>query len=1503
MVKTPRGNMKTAHEHQSSRHTGNTSKTILIVDDSKSLNRLIQKALQREGFQVLQAFDGADALTLAASHPDSIMLLDYVLPDMTALQVIEQLRAQAYDIPFIIMTGQGDERVAVDMMKLGAREYISKQGYFLETLPRILWRVISELDQQQRVIQAEQALRESERRFRETLENVDLIALMLDLDGRITFCNESLLRLLGRSRDEVLGQEWFAAFLPPEIQQSLKKSFLEELARGEIFVHHENEILCASGERRLITWSNIILRDLHGNIIGTNSLGEDITERKQSEQRQQLIAKILLWLNCTEEQTGIIQKILLLLKEFSGVDAVGIRLQHGEHFPYYKTNGSSESILLQEGPLCMSAENNNSRQNNIAHATAGCICGTVFSGNIDPTQPFFTKGGSFWVNDTYEFLQKMPQEEQLFCTHCYCVQSGYASVTLVPLRAGDNIIGLLQLNDSHKNKFTRESIEFFEEIGVSIGIAITRKQTKEHLLQLRKAIETMHLGVTISNLNRKIVYTNPADATMHGYTEEELIGQPASIFAPPKLRHPLTLEEVEKSRNWIRESTNIRKDGSCFPVQLSSDIVRDTDGQPIAIVTTCEDITERKRAEETMTQERNLLRTLIDNLPDHIFVKDIEGRFLINNMAHTQSLGATNPDEIIGTTIFDYLPKPLAQQEHKTDLTVLQSGVPVLNQEQEFITPQGQSEWRLVTKVPLRDHENTITGLVGICRDISEQKRTQNALEARTKELEERMKELNCLFQISHLTENETLSLEALLEQTVNLLPTAWKYPDIACARIRVYEKQFATQNFTETSWKQESQIAINNSVIGLVQVYYLTEQPAEYEGPFLLEERRLIDIVAERLGELIEKKRSEKAIRESRKFLQSTLDSLATHIAILDEQGTILEVNASWKDFASTNELDRKNYCIGENYLHICETAAREWSTGGPEAASGIRMVIAQERESFYLEYPSHSLSTQRWFAMRVTRFQNDDSVRIVIAHENITERKEAEEALQNTLNELEYRVQKRTAELVLLNERLERASRLKDEFLANMSHELRTPLNAILGYAQILRHADNLTEHQQEALTTVKNSGEHLLSMINEILDLSKIEAGQMTLQFTDMVLSTFLKSLTDMIRVRAEQKGIMFSYKPEPGLPEGIRADAKRLREVLLNLLGNAVKFTDQGSVTFRVTSCRECAAVNDANQQTVPRRFPFTQILFEVEDTGTGIAPEHTQEIFLPFHQIDEQHHGIEGTGLGLTISRKLVEMMGSELHLESTPGTGSRFWFAIDVEEIPGAVHQDELPLPRITGYAGAPKTVLVIDDVAENREILLSVLLPLGFRVVEATNGEEGIERTLRVQPDMILLDLFMPGMSGFEFARHIRGMQQLNHIAVIAISASTFKEIRQRSLKAGCDDFLGKPLQVDDLLKLLETYLHIEWTYKKDSALREGEEERVQDASEGWERIPVAAQEELFQQAERGNVKRILEVLNHLEERFGVEQPPIVAELKTLAKHFDVDRIVEFLETEKKAV
>ncbi|WGV25801.1 ATP-binding protein [Halotia branconii] len=502
--------------------------------------------------------------------------------------------------------------------------------------------------------------------------------------------------------------------------------------------------------------------------------------------------------------------------------------------------------------------------------------------------------------------------------------------------------------------------------------------------------------------------------------------------------------------------------------------------------------------------------------------------------------------------------------------------------------------------------------------------------------------------------------------------------------------------------------------------------------------------------------------------------------------------------------------------------------------------------------------------------------------------------EQLANAFNQMAATLADSYHSLELKKELADTANRAKSEFLANMSHELRTPLNSILGYAQILQQDKAITSKQQNALRIIYQCGSHLLTLINDILDLSKIEAQKMELYKSDFHFPTFLQSVVEICQIRAEQKNISFIYQPSSELPTGVLADEKRLRQVLINLLSNAVKFTAKGGVKFIVSLVAQSSSLIENSQKNI------YIIRFQISDTGIGMSPEQVAKIFLPFEQVGDSKKQAEGTGLGLAISQKIVQLMGSTIQIKSEPNQGSTFWIDLELPESVDWIQSAKvINNSKIVDIVGNKKKILIVDDKWENRSVVIHLLEKIGFEMAEAANGQEGLEKALQFLPDLMITDLTMPVMDGFELTRRLRKKPQFQDLPIIVSSASVFESDQHQSIGIGADDFLPKPIQADDLFQKLQKYLQCEWIYEslqKSENLGESQLHKADTITN--ELIPPDLEEieQLYEMAMRGNIRGIREKaqkFKQLDEKLIV----FAEQLEQLAKNFQLEKIKEFIQ------
>jgi PAS domain S-box-containing protein len=533
---------------------------------------------------------------------------------------------------------------------------------------------------------------------------------------------------------------------------------------------------------------------------------------------------------------------------------------------------------------------------------------------------------------------------------------------------------------------------------------------------------------------------------------------------------------------------------------------------------------------------------------------------------------------------------------------------------------------------------------------------------------------------------------------------------------------------------------------------------------------------------DITERKRAEEELRTSRRFFEDSLDSLTAHIAILDEKGTIQYVNRAWRRFAEAHGLPRASCGPGKNYLDVCEASAKD-SEEAAEMAVGIRSVMSGVMDEFVIEYPLSGPFGSRWFTASVTRFRSPGPVRVMIAHEDITPRKRSEMAL----------VRAKDAALAAAN--------AKSEFLANMSHEVRTPMNGILGFVEILLDSE-ITGEQRDHLETIRLSSESLLTVINDILDFSKIDAGKIDLEVIPFDLGELLDGVTHLMAPPAIEKGLLLTRRVTPERPWRFLGDPTRLRQVLLNLVGNAIKFTDSGAVSI----------AGDVEE----RQEGLFLLRLSVRDTGIGIPAEQRDRLFQPFSQVDgSMTRRFGGTGLGLSISRRLVELMGGRIDVRSDLGIGTSFTVTLAVEEAPEPIPASTPPSQRAPGGAGASRRpgarslrILLAEDNAVNQKVALALLGRAGHTVEIARDGRECVEAAARGGHDLILMDVQMPAMDGLAATAAIRAREAgARRVPIIAMTAKAMKGDKEQCLEAGMDDYVTKPIRPKELLDTIDKW------------------------------------------------------------------------------------------------
>lgn len=982
-----------------------------------------------------------------------------------------------------------------------------------------------------------------------------------------------------------------------------------------------------------------------------------------------------------------------------------------------------------------------------------------------------------------------------------------------------------------------------------------RKQAETTLLQLAAIVESSEDAIFSKTLDGIIASWNAGAERLFGYTPEEAIGHPVSLLIPQDRRDKESqiLEQLQQGERIEHfETLRRRKDGTLVDISLTISPLKDPTGAIVGFSKIARDISEqqtalreRKQAEAALAENEAKFRYLVENATDLIWSSTLTGTLTYISPRFKEMAGF-EPSEFLG--------KSFAPLVHPEDLQaclaflnrVAETGEKQSGFEFRYIRKDGSYFWASSNVAAVKDELGEVVGFQGIIQDISDRKQAEAALaesEAKFRYLVENATDLIW----SSTVEGTLTYLSPRFKQMTGFDPSEFVgqslaplvHPNDLPACLAFLQRVLATgeqQNGFEFrhQHKEGSWFWVSSNVSSVKNE---TGEVIGFQGI---------------LQDINDRKETEIALRQSEEQLQAILDNSPAVIYMKDSHGQFITVNHQFESLFHLSKAE----VIGKQNSDLFDRDLADIFDANDQKVLQAKTAMQWE------EVVPQDDGLHTYLSLKFPLLTNEGTPYAICGiSTDITERKQAEVALEQA------------------KEVAEAANRAKSEFLANMSHELRTPLNGVIGYAQILQRARTLTEEDRSRVEVIHQCGMHLLTLINDILDLSKIEARKVELTPTDFHFPSFLQGVAEMCRVRAELKGIQFCYKSAPDLPTGVRADEKRLRQVLINLLSNAIKFTDAGSVTFTVSF------------------VAAEKLRFEVRDTGIGILQKDLQTIFQPFEQVNDAQRQSEGTGLGLAISQEIVELMGSTIQVQSEVGMGSVFWFDVALPQIEEWMKTAQVDRHgQIIGIQDRQLKLLVVDDKWENRSVIANLLSPIGFEVLEASDGQDGWQKILEFRPNLVITDLLMPDQDGFELINQIRTSELFKDLIVIVSSASVFEADQHRSIKAGGNDFLPKPVLAAELLQKLQKHLQFQWLYEKQAVFVEPATNLVELTA------PPAMLETLYELAMKGNFIGITKQAALLEQ-MDVKYSPFAKKLQRLAKEFQDQEILVLIQICKQTI
>jgi PAS domain S-box-containing protein len=1255
------------------------------------------------------------------------------------------------------------------------------------------------------------AFQQSEERYQAIVENQTEWLCRFLPDTTLTFVNPAYCRYFGVEKKDILGKS-FLSFIPEQAHDNILKN-IQGLFNNpqQMSQTHEHPVI-ADGKMTWQRWTNNVILDRDGKVIEFQSVGIDITERKQIEEK----------LKQTTEQLSLL-------------------LEHLPIVPYTaEASGDFAATYINQSV-------------------------TAITGYLPE---HFTANPSFWADHihpedrpiVFANLKKLVEQGTQEMEYRWQIADGsykwFSDIARLVKKSDSSYYLVGTLHDITKRK----------------KMKIALHETKKRYSHI---IDVANEGILFIDENNITTFVNKNMAKMLGYTETEMLGQPLFKFMDKQWQKQAHAH-LKRRRKGISEQHDFKfqcKEGTPLWTILNTRPVFDQTGQYSGAFSMITDITERKKMEEALREQGELLRLVIDNIPQYIFWKDINCVYLGCNNSFAQFLNLNNPKEIVGKSDFDLISEVQAKSICRIEHRLMETDTAEYHVIKQSSQADGKVMWIESNKIPLHDVNGKVVGILGTTEDITERK----LADEKRHEIEARLAETQKIAKLGHweweiLTGMMTWSEEVFRHFNLPDLPSHGVSFQTFIQAVHLHDRRKVYRWIDQTLYENKA-----------YEIEYRIVRPDKtirYLQSFAKTIRNSTGKLSHVLGtsqDITERKQIELDLQHSQKALEQTNAQLQRFKTTLDMTlDCVFMTEAKRYQFfyanqGATNLLGYSQQALEQMTLLDILQLNHGDTQLLKESFNPSQVGLTFET---LFQHNNTTLIPVEIFAQFIQL--EDNSQHFLIIARDITARKKTEAQLQQA------------------KEAAESANRAKSTFLANMSHEVRTPLNGILGYTQLLKRDETLNPQHKEAIKVIHRSGEYLLTLINDILDISKIEANRIELYETELDLNDFLKGVVDLFQMRTQEKEIDFIYHTSAQLPDIIYADEKRLRQILINLLSNAVKFTKTGSVTLEVDVIER--KLNKENRGSVEEErekggLYKTGIRFKVRDTGIGIAKSALSKIFLPFQQVGNLKERSAGTGLGLSISKKLVNLMGGELEVESILDEGSTFCFEVDFTTLSSVVKKTRPNQSYSIRFEGPPKKILVVEDNYDNRLVLTQLLIALGFDVFEATNGQEAINKTYEYRPDLIFMDMIMPVMDGYQATCQIKKIPELKQTIIVAISASAFQSHQEQCQKAGCDDFIAKPIHTETLLNCLKKHFQ---TTEQD--IKQDIPDSSQEASYLQKKPTVEQATILFNLTLRGDIDGIIEYVDKLEQ-LEPQLTVFIEQIKRLVKELKIKRIRQIVQ------